>query len=643
MSTLSEKLQLTLATKQNIKRAIENKGISVGDVPFSEYPSKIESIGITSEEWKKQDWHDIQQIRLLDTENYLYKSIYLLDNTEDVILLQGGDAYKTSDSDELITEDGEYTFTGSGDLECSEGYKTRWIIVYKNSINNTQLDYFQNTLLYTIQDGINTLQNFTNCYKLRYVECQDGVTTIADQAFDDCSSLLWISNIYSVTSIGNYAFRNCVYLKGIELEENYSIGQMSFYGCLNIEKLVLRNVTAQNYASIWGCHIKKLILGTTSISLLIPRVDYLYFDENYTIPNFQYSVGGDTYKDNSLQSIGAISKINTNIKFLDLSNVSVSITNISRFMFEEIIINNITTIYDFPSLKRLTNTYNKNSSLSIYNNKNLEEINIPNAVKIGGMYNCPKLTHLYAPKVTEITTYFYNLKKIEQVDLPNLTTISLYTSSDGNNYKLFCDLPNVTHISIPKASISNSAPYRSFLQNCPKLKTIDFQNINILPEKSIYNCGFEQLIIPKSVTKLYISVVTNMPNLKNVVFEDGYNGKYSDSYLFNNTVASCPVLEYIYLPSSITMADSTLTNATYHIGNNCPNLTTIELGQGYSKTLYLKHITTLTKECVVNMLNALADLTGSDTQTLYIYSETLALLSDEEKAIATNKNWTLAS
>jgi hypothetical protein len=79
---------------------------------------------------------------LLDTENYLYKSIYLFDNTEDVILLQGGDAYKTSDSDELITEDGEYTFTGAGDLECSEGYKTRWIIVYKNSINNTQLDYF---------------------------------------------------------------------------------------------------------------------------------------------------------------------------------------------------------------------------------------------------------------------------------------------------------------------------------------------------------------------------------------------------------------------------------------------------------------------------------------------------------------------
>lgn len=50
MSTISEKLQLTLATKENIKRAIERKGISVGDVPFHEYPSKIASIGVDDSE-----------------------------------------------------------------------------------------------------------------------------------------------------------------------------------------------------------------------------------------------------------------------------------------------------------------------------------------------------------------------------------------------------------------------------------------------------------------------------------------------------------------------------------------------------------------------------------------------------------------
>lgn len=44
MSTIAEKLQVTLATKENIKKAIEKKGISVGDAPFHEYPQKLQAL-----------------------------------------------------------------------------------------------------------------------------------------------------------------------------------------------------------------------------------------------------------------------------------------------------------------------------------------------------------------------------------------------------------------------------------------------------------------------------------------------------------------------------------------------------------------------------------------------------------------------
>lgn len=44
MSTISEKLNHINSTKEQIKNAIENKGISVGDIPFSQYPSKITEI-----------------------------------------------------------------------------------------------------------------------------------------------------------------------------------------------------------------------------------------------------------------------------------------------------------------------------------------------------------------------------------------------------------------------------------------------------------------------------------------------------------------------------------------------------------------------------------------------------------------------
>lgn len=51
---------------------------------------------------------------------------------------------------------------------------------------------------------------------------------------------------------------------------------------------------------------------------------------------------------------------------------------------------------------------------------------------------------------------------------------------------------------------------------------------------------------------------------------------------------------------------------------------------------YLNHKT------LIMLLNALVDLTGQTSKNFYIGSTNLAKLTDEEKAIATEKNWTLA-
>ena len=50
----------------------------------------------------------------------------------------------------------------------------------------------------------------------------------------------------------------------------------------------------------------------------------------------------------------------------------------------------------------------------------------------------------------------------------------------------------------------------------------------------------------------------------------------------------------------------------------------------------------LTHQSLLNALNGLYDLTGGTSQTLTLGSTNLAKLTDEEKAIATNKNWVLA-
>ena len=157
-----------------------------------------------------------------------------------------------------------------------------------------------------------------------------------------------------------------------------------------------------------------------------------------------------------------------------------------------------------------------------------------------------------------------------------------------------------------------------------------------------YCDSITEYTVPKWIKAIGSSCFYAMAGLKRLIFEDGYSGKYSSSFLFCNTAFNCPNLEYIYLPASIDMDDSLSTSSSYHIGGNCPKLEVVELGQGYSYSLNLSFCTKLTHDCLVSMLNALADLTGGTAKKLTLGSTNLAKLTDEEKAIATSKNWTLS-
>ena len=98
----------------------------------------------------------------------------------------------------------------------------------------------------------------------------------------------------------------------------------------------------------------------------------------------------------------------------------------------------------------------------------------------------------------------------------------------------------------------------------------------------------------------------------------------------------CSSLTTINLPGSIT---SIGVNAFY----GCSSLTDVSIGSGFNcNGLNLSASTRYTAETIVSWLEALADRTGQTTFTLTIGSTNLAKLTAEQKAIATNKNWTLA-
>lgn len=96
--------------------------------------------------------------------------------------------------------------------------------------------------------------------------------------------------------------------------------------------------------------------------------------------------------------------------------------------------------------------------------------------------------------------------------------------------------------------------------------------------------------------------------------------------------AGCTNLKVV--PALVCSSDPSLTN----MFQDCYNLEEIHM-TGMAKTFKVDDCTKLTREALVELLNNLG--TPRSRRTLYLGSENLAKLTEEDKAIATSKNWRL--
>lgn len=192
-----------------------------------------------------------------------------------------------------------------------------------------------------------------------------------------------------------------------------------------------------------------------------------------------------------------------------------------------------------------------------------------------------KWNNLPAYNFSDITLWnymFYNCSE--------LTTIpSIDTSTTVSTYYMFYGCTNL--ISIPQLNLDNATDTISMFYNC----------IN-LTSASLLNTG----------------KVTNATNL------------------FYN----CQNLKTIYELDATSIVTTTNMFRTCTSLSNFGGLKNIKVGYG------LNYSNNLTVESLMNCINGLADLTESTTQTLNIGATNLGKLSDEQKAIATSKNWSLA-
>lgn len=207
--------------------------------------------------------------------------------------------------------------------------------------------------------------------------------------------------------------------------------------------------------------------------------------------------------------------------------------------------------------------------------------------------------------VKSLCYYLQDLKKIGDLNTSN--------STDFSNLFYYClELQEVGNIDTSKGELFSYMFYR-----CNKIKqypTLDLTN----------GTKFDHMFDTTAIT----------------YFDGTQTGKgknFTGMFASNSKIA--------------TVVNLNVTSATELVSNNSPFDTIFANCFGLKDISFIGEIQysikfnstkVLTKESLLNILNHLADLTGKTSQTLTLSTESKNLLSEEEKAIATNKNWVIA-
>ena len=191
----------------------------------------------------------------------------------------------------------------------------------------------------------------------------------------------------------------------------------------------------------------------------------------------------------------------------------------------------------------------------------------------------------------------------------NLTTVPAFdTSKVTNMNRMFSSCESLT--AVPTFDTSNVTDMTYMFNSCESLTAVPtFDTSNVTSMKYMFSSCRNLTTIPQLDT-----------------------GKVTDmSFMFG----SCGSL--ITVPALDTSKVTNMSN----MFNNCKNIEEIHM-VNIGANLDIHWSTKMTHEALLEVLSNLKDLTGSTSKKLTLGSTLLTKLTDDDKAIATNKNWTLA-
>ena len=257
----------------------------------------------------------------------------------------------------------------------------------------------------------------------------------------------------------------------------------------------------------------------------------------------------------------------------------------------------------------------------------LNTLDFSKVTSMDGMFsNCTNLTSiplLDTSNITDMSMMFYecsNLTSIPQLDTSNVTNMS---SMFSNCSKL---------ITIPQLDTYNVTNMNNMFNFCSKLTDIQkLDTSNVTTMSSMFSNCSNLITIPKLDT----SNVTDMGGMFASCSNLTTIPQLDTSKVTNMVIMfiSCSKLNII---PQLDVSKVSNMNSMF-IG--CIELKEIHM-TGMKVSFDISASTLFTREALVEIINNLATITS--TQTLTMGSTNLAKLNNEDKAIATNKGWTLA-
>ena len=507
--------------------------------------------------------------------------------------------YAFHDSDDLREITIPWTMTNIGDMAFSgcmiirdkfinystldAAWNNYWGATLLDEVDGLLINYLENVVVkcitdaanVTIPEGLTVIADgaFQECTKLTNITIPNSITYIGYEAFRNCSSLTSITIPNSVTSIGSWAFGGCSSLTSITIPNSVtSIGDGAFSYCSSLTSVTIPNsITSIGYSAFYGC--------ASLSSITIPE----------NVEEIMSNAFGDCWF--------------TEANFVNNSNLNAEENHYwgARFFDQEIgglLIENDTLV-------------GARNYITI--------ANIPEIVKVivgNVFYNCKQLVSITIPNsVTDIYSWAFYGCSIVRNNFVNHSSLNAQENDywgaliadveiDGllirNDTVMDCR-ENVTSVTIPNSvtSIGNSA-----FSDCSSLTSVTIPNsVTSIGDEAFYYCtSLTSITIPNSVTSIGKSAFLSGNSLTSIILTgstiESFCQSTTNKQLYNAGAYYNRKIELnnqeindLIIPNSVTsiedyafyncssLASVTIPNSVTSIGewafSNCSSLDTI--------------------------------------------------------------------